>query len=58
MPELHPAQREHTSFGVVSPMRRIGHTLRAFVSDVREGWRNPTIPTALPTLSDYPVRRP
>jgi hypothetical protein len=49
-----PARQSHR---LISPIRAIARGLRNFVSDVRDGWRDPTIAPASPTLRGYPISR-
>lgn len=49
-----PARQFHR---LISPIRTIGRGLRSVVSDVRDGWRDPTIAPASPTLRGYPISR-
>jgi hypothetical protein len=57
MSEVRSRQRVRQSHSLISPIRAIARGLRSFVSDVRDGWRDPAIAPASPTLRGYPISR-
>jgi hypothetical protein len=58
MSEVRSRQRARQSYSLISPVRTVARGLRSFVSDVRDGWRDPAIAPASPTLRGYPISRP
>ena len=60
MSEPRPDPRRRLANGeenVASPGPRLLRGLRTFLNDLRVTLRDPTLPTAIPALRDYPFRR-